>query len=142
MKNKRIMNILVINGPNLNLLGTRETSIYGKFTLEDIQNELINTFPQVSFEFYQSNMEGELINKIHQFKGDGIVINAGGLTHTSVSLADALRAVNIQYVEVHISNIYAREPYRHVSYMSAHAKGVIAGLGKDGYVFAVEHLLE
>jgi len=136
------MNILVINGPNLNLLGTRETSIYGNFTLKDIQDELINTFPQVKFDFFQSNVEGDLINVIHDFKGDGIVINAGGFTHTSVSLADALRAVKVPYVEVHISNIYARESYRHISYMSAHAKGVIAGLGKDGYIFAVEHLLE
>jgi 3-dehydroquinate dehydratase-2 len=135
------MKILVINGPNLNLLGKREETIYGKFTLEDIQTELINTFPQVSFEFYQSNVEGELINRIQEYKGDAIVINAGGYTHTSVSLADALRAVNKPYVEVHITNVYARESYRHVSMMAAHAKGVIAGLGKDSYVFAVEHLI-
>jgi 3-dehydroquinate dehydratase-2 len=135
------MKILVINGPNLNLLGKREETIYGKFTLEDIQNELINTFPQVNFEFYQSNVEGELINKIQSYNGDAIVINAGGYTHTSVSLADALRAVNKPYVEVHITNVYARESYRHVSMMAAHAKGVIAGLGKDSYIFAVEHLI-
>jgi 3-dehydroquinate dehydratase-2 len=135
------MKILVINGPNLNLLGKREQSIYGNFTLEDVQNELINTFPQVEFEFYQSNVEGELINKIQAYKGDAIVINAGGYTHTSVSIADALIAVKKPYMEVHISNVYARESYRHVSMMAAHAKGVIAGLGKDSYIFAVEHLL-
>lgn len=136
------MKILVINGPNLNLLGKREQSIYGNFSLDDINNELINTFPQVEFQFYQSNVEGELINTIQAYKGDAIVINAGGYTHTSVSIADALRAVAKPYVEVHISNVYAREAYRHVSMMAAHAKGVIAGLGKDSYIFAVEHLLD
>jgi 3-dehydroquinate dehydratase-2 len=136
------MKILVINGPNLNLLGKREQSIYGNFSLEDINAELINTFPQVGFEFFQSNVEGELINAIQAYKGDAIVINAGGYTHTSVSIADALRAVAKPYVEVHISNVYAREPYRHISMMAAHAKGVIVGLGKDGYIFAVEHLLD
>lgn len=135
------MHILVINGPNLNLLGKREQDIYGSFTLKDIETELIDTFPQVQFEFFQSNVEGELINKIHAFTGNSIVINAGGYTHTSVSIADALRAVNKPYVEVHISNVYARESYRHVSMMAAHATGVIAGLGKDSYIFAVEHLL-
>jgi len=135
------MKILVINGPNLNLLGKREQSIYGNFSLDDVNNELINTFPQVEFEFYQSNVEGELINVIQAYKGDAIVINAGGYTHTSVSIADSLRAVAKPYVEVHISNVYARESYRHVSMMTAHAKGVIAGLGKDSYIFAVEHLL-
>jgi len=135
------MHIIVINGPNLNLLGKREQDIYGSFTLNDLETELINTFPQVKFEFYQSNVEGELINTIQKFEGDGIVINAGGYTHTSVSIADALRAVNKPYVEVHITNVYARESYRHVSMMAAHAKGVIAGLGKDSYIFAVEHLL-
>lgn len=135
------MKILVINGPNLNLLGTRENDIYGNFTLNDLEKELIYTFPQVSFEFYQSNVEGELINTLHAFKGDAIVINAGGYTHTSVALADALRAIAKPYIEVHISNVYAREDYRHISMMAAAAKGVIAGLGKDGYVFAVKHLI-
>ena len=135
------MKILVINGPNLNLLGKRENDIYGDFTLADLEQELINTFTQVELEFYQSNIEGELINYIHHFKGDGIVINAGGYTHTSVAIADALRAINKPYIEVHISNVYAREDYRHISMMAAGAKGVIAGLGKNSYLFAVKHLV-
>lgn len=135
------MKILVINGPNLNLLGKRENDIYGNFTLDDLQNELINTFPQVDFEFYQSNIEGEIINTIHNFKGDSIVINAGGYTHTSVAIADALRGMAKPYIEVHISNVYAREDYRHISMMAAAAKGVIAGLGKSGYIFAVKYLV-
>lgn len=135
------MKILVINGPNLNLLGKRENDIYGNFTLNDLENELINTFPQIDFQFYQSNVEGELINTIHSFKGDAIVINAGGYTHTSVALADALKAVSKPYIEVHISNVYAREDYRHVSMMAAGAKGVIAGFGKNSYVFAVRQLV-
>jgi 3-dehydroquinate dehydratase-2 len=95
----------------------------------------------VVFEFYQSNIEGELINCIHDFKGQAIVINAGGYTHTSVAIADALRAVSKPFVEVHISNVYAREDYRHHSMMAASAVGVIAGFGKDGYLFAVQHIL-
>jgi 3-dehydroquinate dehydratase II len=135
------MKILVINGPNLNLLGKRENEIYGSFTLNDLERHLINSFPQVDFEFYQSNIEGELINCIQDFKGEAIVINAGGYTHTSVAIADALRAVAKPYIEVHISNVYAREDYRHHSMMAAFAMGVIAGFGKDGYLFAVQHLL-
>lgn len=135
------MKILVINGPNLNLLGKRENDIYGSFTLKELETELINTFPQVEFEFYQSNIEGELINIIQAFNGNYIVINAGGYTHTSVAIADALRAVVKPYIEVHISNVYAREDYRHVSMMAAAAKGVIAGFGKDGYLFAVKKLI-
>jgi len=135
------MKILVINGPNLNLLGKRENETDGSFTLNDLERDLINTFPQVVFEFYQSNIEGELINCIHDFKGQAIVINAGGYTHTSVAIADALRAVSKPFVEVHISNVYAREDYRHHSMMAASAVGVIAGFGKDGYLFAVQHIL-
>jgi 3-dehydroquinate dehydratase-2 len=135
------MRILVINGPNLNLLGKRENNIYGNFTLADLEKELINTFPQVTFEFYQSNIEGELINSIQGFSGDFIVINAGGYTHTSVAIADALRAVSKPYIEVHISNVYAREEYRHVSMLAAGAKGVIAGLGMNSYIYAVQHLV-
>lgn len=134
------MKILVINGPNLNLLGNRENDIYGNFTLQDIEHQLIQSFPEVEFIFYQSNIEGELIDVIQQFKGDAIVINAGGYTHTSVAIADALRAVSKPYIEVHISNVYAREDYRHVSMMAAGAKGVIAGLGMNSYLFAVKHL--
>ncbi len=135
------MKILVINGPNLNLLGKRENDIYGNFTLAELEQELINTFPQEEFEFYQSNVEGELINAIQAFKGDAMVINAGGYTHTSVAIADALRAVAKPYIEVHISNVYAREDYRHTSMMAAGAKGVIAGFGKNSYLFAVRHLV-
>lgn len=135
------MKILVINGPNLNLLGNRENSIYGNFTLNDIENKLKESFPEVEFAFYQSNVEGEIINTIQAFEGDAMVINAGGYTHTSVAIADALRAVAKPYIEVHISNVYAREDYRHVSMMAAGAVGVIAGLGMNSYIFAVKHLL-
>lgn len=134
------MKILVINGPNLNLLGSRENNIYGNFTLKDIEQKLVDEFKGVEFEFYQSNIEGELINAIQDFKGNAIVINAGGYTHTSVAIADALRAVAKPYIEVHISNVYAREDYRHVSMIAAGAVAVIAGCGMNGYLFAVKQL--
>jgi 3-dehydroquinate dehydratase-2 len=141
IKNLIRMKILVINGPNLNLLGKRENDIYGSFTLHELEQTLLNTFPQVELSFFQSNIEGEIINCIQEFGGEAMVINAGGYTHTSVAIADALRAVAKPYVEVHISNIYAREHYRHVSMLAASAKGVIAGLGKNSYVLAVQHLI-
>jgi 3-dehydroquinate dehydratase-2 len=140
IKNLVRMKILVINGPNLNLLGKRENEIYGHFTLQELEQVIRNTFPQVEFEFFQSNIEGELIQSIQDFDGEAMVINAGGYTHTSVAIGDALKAVAKPYVEVHISNIYAREEYRHVSMLAASAKGVIAGLGMQGYIFAVKYL--
>ncbi len=137
------MNILIINGPNLNLLGVREKSIYGDSSFESYFEELKVKFPQISFSYYQSNVEGELINKLHEagFSFDGIVLNGGGYTHTSVAIADAIAAISTPVVEVHISNIYAREEFRHVSLTGKNCKGVLTGFGFDGYRMAVLHLL-
>jgi 3-dehydroquinate dehydratase-2 len=136
--------ILVINGPNLNLLGKRQPEIYGDKGFEDYFSQLSVLFGDVSLSYFQSNHEGELIDRIHQvgFRFDGIVINAGGYTHTSVALADALSAVPAPAVEVHISNIHAREPFRHHSYLSPVCKGMICGLGLKGYELAIRYLLE
>lgn len=137
------MNILIINGPNLNLLGTREESIYGNRTFEDYFNELKTDFPTVQLEYFQSNVEGELINKLHEkgFSADGIIFNAGGYTHTSVAITDAVAAIKTPVIEVHISNVYAREDYRHVSLMAKNCKGVIAGFGLNSYKLALESFL-
>lgn len=133
---------MVINGPNLNLLGTREKSVYGDQTFEDYFEELKNTFPDCDIEYYQSNVEGELINKLHQtgFDYQGIVLNAGGYTHTSVALSDAIAAIKTPVVEVHISNIHARESYRHQSLISKNCIGIIAGFGLDSYKLALQYL--
>ena len=133
---------MVINGPNLNLLGTREKSVYGDRSFEDYFSELKNTFPNCDIEYYQSNVEGELINKLHQigFDYQGIVLNAGGYTHTSVALSDAIAAIKTPVVEVHISNIHARESYRHQSLISKNCIGIIAGFGLDSYRLALEYL--
>jgi 3-dehydroquinate dehydratase-2 len=135
--------IAIINGPNLNLLGKRETDIYGNQEFKSYLEELKQKFPQVSFTYFQSNVEGELINKIQEygFDYDGIILNAAAYTHTSVGIGDAVKAIETPVIEVHISNIWKREPYRHESFVSATALGVIAGLGLDGYRLAVEHLL-
>ena len=135
--------ILIINGPNLNLLGKRQPEIYGNKGFEDYFNQLTALFSEASLSYFQSNHEGDLIDKIHEvgFTYDGIVINAGGYTHTSVALADALSAVKAPAVEVHISNIHAREAFRHHSYLSPVCKGMICGLGLQGYDFAVRFLL-
>jgi 3-dehydroquinate dehydratase II len=135
--------IAIINGPNLNLLGSREPGIYGAQSFTDFLAGLRKEFPQVTFTYFQSNVEGELINKIHDFggSGDGIILNAGGYTHTSVALADAVAAVKSPVVEVHISNIFAREDFRHVSYVGAKCAGSISGFGLNGYRMAVEHFL-
>jgi len=132
--------IQIINGPNLNLLGTREPSVYGDTTFEIYLQSLKKIFPQCDITYYQSNVEGELINKIHEtgFSYDGIIINAGAYTHTSIALHDAIKAVTTPVVEVHISNVYMREPFRHKSLLSAVCKGVIAGFGMDSYRLAVE----
>jgi 3-dehydroquinate dehydratase II len=134
--------ILILNGPNLNLLGKREPSVYGSQTFEGYFEELKQQFPEVELEYFQSNHEGALIDKIHEvgFSYDGIVINAGGYTHTSVALADALSAVTAPAVEVHISNIHAREAFRHHSYLTSRCKGMICGLGLKGYELAVRYL--
>lgn len=139
-------NILLLNGPNLNLLGTREPEIYGKTTLDDIvtaANEMVSRAGGY-FASFQSNHEGELIDRIHAAKAEGveaIIINPGGLTHTSVVLRDALSGVDIPFYEVHISNIHQRESFRHYSYLSSIAKGVICGFGVNGYQMAIEFAL-
>jgi len=137
------MKILIINGPNLNLLGKREKSIYGDRDFESYFNELQQKFPNVNLEYYQSNHEGELVDKIHKvgFSYDGIIMNAGAYTHTSVAIADAISGVNTPVVEVHISNIHKREEFRHKSYLSPVCKGIIVGFGLDGYRLAVESFL-
>ncbi|MCX2483590.1 type II 3-dehydroquinate dehydratase [Pedobacter sp. MR2016-24] len=138
------MKIQIINGPNLNLLGTREPGVYGNMSFEDYLVQLKAKFPEVEINYYQSNVEGELINKLHEtgFSFDGIVLNGGAYTHTSVAIADAIAAINTPVVEVHISNIYAREEFRHVSMTGKNCRGVITGLGMDGYRLALEHLIK
>ena len=137
------MKIQIINGPNINLLGKREPAIYGSQSFDDNMVELKQVYPQVEFEYFQSNIEGEMINKIHQigFDYDGIVLNAGAYTHTSIALQDAIRAVTSPVIEVHISNVHAREEFRHRSMISCACLGVIAGFGMDSYRLAVEALL-
>lgn len=138
------MRILILNGPNLNLLGKREPEIYGHVSFEEFLNELKNSFPQVKIDYFQSNVEGELINKLHDsgFSIDGIIFNPGAYTHTSIAIGDAVAAIKTPVIEVHISNIFAREEFRHVSYITPHAKGCICGLGLDGYRLALEAFLK
>ena len=137
------MKIQIINGPNINLLGKREPGIYGVRSFEDYLQELKKRYPQVVFEYYQSNVEGEMINKIHEvgFDYDGIVLNAGAYTHTSIALQDAIRAVTSPVVEVHISNVHQREEFRHQSMIACACAGVICGFGLDSYRLGVEALL-
>ena len=139
---KRRMKIQIINGPNINLLGKREPSIYGARSFEDYLVELKERFPQVEMEYYQSNVEGEMINKIHEvgFSFDGIILNAGAYTHTSIALQDAIRAVKTPVIEVHISNVHQREEFRHKSMISCACVGVICGFGLDSYRLALEAL--
>jgi 3-dehydroquinate dehydratase-2 len=135
-------NILIINGPNLNLLGKREPEIYGNQTFEDIFKQLQEKNSSIQLSYFQSNVEGELINKIHEvgFSFDGIVLNAGAYTHTSIAIADAIKAITTPVVEVHISNTFAREPFRHHSYISPVAKGIIVGFGFQSYQLAIQAL--
>jgi 3-dehydroquinate dehydratase-2 len=137
------MKIQIINGPNLNLLGVREPGVYGNQSFETFYTTLQALYEDISFDYFQSNVEGELINKLHEvgFIYDGVILNAGGYTHTSVALADAISAVNTPVIEVHVSNIYAREEYRHVSLTGKNCKGVLTGFGMDGYRLAVESFL-
>ena len=139
----RKMKIQIINGPNINLLGKREPGIYGARSFEDYLQELKKRYPQVVVEYYQSNVEGEMINKIHEvgFDYDGIVLNAGAYTHTSIALQDAIRAVTSPVVEVHISNVHQREEFRHQSMIACACAGVICGFGLDSYRLGVEALL-
>lgn len=136
------MRIQIINGPNINLLGKREPSIYGSVTFEDFLIELRANYPDVEISYYQSNTEGELIDKIQEtgFDVDGIILNAGAYTHTSIALQDAIRAVTSPVVEVHISNVHARESFRHKSMIAEACKGVICGFGLKSYQLALEAL--
>jgi 3-dehydroquinate dehydratase-2 len=136
------MKIQIINGPNLNLLGKREKDIYGEVDFEKFLKLLREHFEEIEIAYYQSNVEGELINKIHEagFDFDGIILNAGGYTHTSVAIADAIAAVKAPVVEVHISNVFAREEFRHVSLIGPKCMGSISGFGLDSYRLAVESL--
>ena len=136
------MKVQIINGPNLNLLGKREPSVYGNETFEEFIPRLKQQFPSVEIEYFQSNIEGELVNKIHEtgFSFGGIILNAGAYTHTSVALHDAIAAVKTPVIEVHISNVYAREEFRHKSIITSKCVGLICGLGLDSYVLALEYL--
>jgi 3-dehydroquinate dehydratase-2 len=138
------MQIAIINGPNLNLLGKREPAIYGNQSFDDYLKLLQQKFPQIAFYYFQSNIEGELIDEIQNagFTYDGIVINPGGYTHTSVALGDAIAAITTPVIEVHISNIFGREDFRKLSHVSGKSVGVISGLGLKGYELAVEYLME
>jgi 3-dehydroquinate dehydratase-2 len=135
--------IAIINGPNLNLLGKREPGVYGNQSFEEYFEELKTKFPEVDFHYYQSNIEGELINELQRvgFSYDGIVMNPGGYTHTSVAIGDAIAAITTPVVEVHISNVHAREEFRHLSHVSAKAAGSIIGLGLKGYELGVQWML-
>lgn len=136
-------NIWIINGPNLNLLGKREPEIYGAQGFEAYFETLKKQFSEIQLSYFQSNSEGGLMDKIHEigFSADGIILNAGGYTHTSVALTDAIAGVTTPTIEVHISNVYARESFRHHSYLSKNCIGVICGFGLDGYRMAISHLL-
>lgn len=143
MSEEKKKKILVVNGPNLNLLGLREPGIYGSATLDEGMKVLEARFPQAEFTFFQSNIEGELVDVIQQygFTADGIVLNAGAYTHTSVAIHDAIKAVRTPVVEVHLSNIYQREVFRHTSLITSACMGIIGGFGMDSYRLAVEALL-
>ncbi|GHV30927.1 3-dehydroquinate dehydratase [Bacteroidia bacterium] len=134
------MKLQIINGPNLNLLGIREPGVYGSSTFEDYLQKLISLFPDIEFHYFQSNVEGEIINKIHEtgFSFDGIILNAGAYTHTSIAIYDAIKGVETPVIEVHISNVHARESFRRHSLIAGACKGVIAGFGLDSYRLAVE----
>ncbi|HEY8935340.1 MAG TPA: type II 3-dehydroquinate dehydratase [Cyclobacteriaceae bacterium] len=135
------MKIQIINGPNLNLLGKREPTVYGNKSFEDFFAELKTRFPEIELHYYQSNVEGELINKIHEvgFSFDGIIINAGAYTHTSVAIHDAIGGIKTPAIEVHISNVYAREEFRHKSLITSKCIGMLTGFGMEGYALAISH---
>ena len=137
------MKIIIVNGPNLNLLGIREKSIYGDGSFSNYYEKLITSFPDLEFDYFQSNIEGEIINYLHQigFSADGIILNAGAYTHTSVAIRDAISAITAPVVEVHISNILTREHFRHESLIGAVCRGTIMGFGLDSYRLGVESFL-
>ncbi len=137
------MKLIIINGPNLNLLGKREPEIYGAHSFDDYFKELQNKFLDVNLSYFQSNIEGEIIDKLHEvgFSYDGVILNAAAYTHTSVGIGDSVKAIETPVVEVHISNVHAREEFRHHSYIAANAKGVIVGFGLKSYDLAIESFL-
>lgn len=137
------MKIIIINGPNLNLLGKREPEVYGNETFEDYLKKIECKYPKINFTYFQSNIEGEIIDKIQEygFNFDGIILNAGAYTHTSIGIGDAIKAINTPVIEVHISNTFSRESFRHQSFISPNAKGVIIGFGLKSYDLAVESFL-
>jgi 3-dehydroquinate dehydratase-2 len=137
------MKILIINGPNLNLIGRRQTEYYGQVNFEIFYEGLQQKYKKVHFDYFQNNREGDIINRIQEAEGvfDGIVLNAGAYTHTSIAIADAIQAVSVPVVEVHLSNVFARESFRHTSYLAPYCKGVIAGFGVMSYQLAVESLI-
>jgi 3-dehydroquinate dehydratase-2 len=136
------MKIQIINGPNLNLLGKRETSVYGNQSFEEFFEELKKRFPGITLHYYQSNVEGEIVNKLHEtgFEFDGIILNAGAYTHTSVAIHDAIAGIKTPVIEVHISNIYGREEFRHKSLITSKCIGLLTGFGLEGYALAVTYL--
>ncbi|MCM2302299.1 MAG: type II 3-dehydroquinate dehydratase [Flavobacteriaceae bacterium] len=138
------MKIIIINGPNLNLLGKREPEIYGSISFENYFETLKAQFPQVELHYFQSNIEGELINKLQEigFLFDGIILNAAAYTHTSIGIGDAVKSIKTPVIEVHISNVTAREPFRHTSFIAPNAVGIIAGFGLNSYNLAVEAFLK
>jgi 3-dehydroquinate dehydratase-2 len=138
------MKIIIINGPNLNLLGKREPNVYGTNSFEDYFESLQHKYSTIDFFYFQSNIEGEIIDKLHEvgFNYDGIILNAAAYTHTSVGIGDAVKGIETPVVEVHISNVHAREEFRHQSFIAANAKGVIAGFGLKSYELAVQSFLE
>ncbi len=136
--------LIIINGPNLNLLGKREPEVYGSESFDEFLNQLRAEFHEVELDYYQSNVEGEIINKLQEtgFDYDGIILNAGGYTHTSVSIADAVKAIKTPVIEVHISNIFARESFRHISLLGAHCRGSISGFGLNSYRLALLNFID
>ena len=136
------MKIQIINGPNLNLLGIREPEVYGSLSFEDYLQKLIKLYPAIEISYFQSNIEGEIINKLHEtgFSYDGIILNAGAYTHTSIAIRDAIKSISSPVIEVHLSNTHARESFRHQSMLTGVCKGVIAGFGMDSYRLALEAL--
>ncbi len=137
------MDIQILNGPNLNLLGVREEGIYGEISFDDFFSEMLKKYPSINLSYFQSNSEGKIIDQLHEigFTLDGIILNAGAYTHTSIAIADAIKAIQTPVIEVHISNTMARESFRHQSYISSVCKGTIAGFGLQSYKLAVESFL-
>jgi 3-dehydroquinate dehydratase II len=138
------MKLIIINGPNLNLIGVREKNIYGEKTFNEFYAELLVKFKSITIDYFQSNIEDEIINKLHEvgFNYDGVILNAGAYSHTSVAIADAVRAIATSVIEVHISNIFAREEFRHVSLIAPACKGIISGFGLDSYRLAIESFIK